>query len=796
MEISKINNKRNTELALKLLKACVNSSFMEKTEYLVFLGFSLARYMQEPIESYMGPLFISATKVLRISDFIKGPVSYHGYINLYQDIYIILREETDIDFSGLYEEIIRITTREFHHEYIDSGYWNELPEELMPFIAQLCDSQKGKNILVPFAGSGSLLLQNDFSFIKAYEPNKQLWFVGILRLVFKNIDTAMFISRDSLIYNYDSHVKYDLVLLNAPIGKVPDDIRIDQASRKVYGYHHIDKTTLAIEYALYNIKPEGSVIAIVPESFLSRSNEFCKRLFMNGYIDTIIQLPSVYEKVIVIFKNKKDDDNGIVMVNFSEIEDANSLVHEYERVKRGGKRYAAYKEKKDILGNNGILYPSWYVNAEDSVSGGVFFAGKRIPNGYVKYKLGDFLTPMEKVTFTGIADVVDARDMYRMDSFDYELNTRKIGPYLCEGEYFLLNENLIVFPDFKHWNEQVMYWCHQDGKEPVSANDSVFPFRFNPSIIDPLYFCWECQSEFVQEQLIGLKLAFNDEKFPMQKLLDVMIVIPQSLEEQKAIYAAEKDIYRYEKLKELGFEEMLLEKEAEVNRNLSSKRHLINEEFPNINCRINNLIDDLLNDEENKDIFAGLASELKELYTDVNKVADEVHQFDTSDFIKEGYVIDLCKSIYRYKSMCNYKIVHTIDSSIDTGVANVFIGYENFDSLMHSIISNACRHGFINEEEHIIRIELAFDSVSNNYILQISNNGVPMKASINTESYSSYGIKAGPKSNTGIGGYIIDAIVKRFKGSLNVEKNSSSFPVKIIIKLPKHEEYETKCFMD
>lgn len=788
MEVVTEKNK-NTELALKLLKVCMNSSFMEKTEYLVFLGFSLARYLQEPIESYMGPLFISATKVLRISDLVKGSVSYHGYFNLYQDIYNILRKETDIDFGELYEEIIRITVREFHHEYIDSGYWNELPEELIPFISQLCDSQKGKSILVPFAGSGLFLLQDDSSFIKAYEPNKQLWFVGILRLIFKNMDTSLFFNIDPFIYNYDSNVKHDLVLLNAPIGAVPDDIRIEPASRKVYGYHHADKTTLAVEYALYNIKPEGSVIAVVPESFLSRSNEFSKRLFLNGYIDTIIQLPSIYERVIVIFKNRKDDDNGIVMVNFSEIEDAGSLVHEYERVKRGGTRYAAYKEKNDILGNNGILYPSWYVDTEDTVSGEVYFAGERIPDGYIKYKLGEFLTPIEKVTFTGMADVVDARDMCRMDSLDYELNTRKLNPCFCEGEYFLLNENLIVFPDFEHWNEQVMFWRHQEGKDPVSANDSVFPFRFNPSIIDPVYFCWECQSEFVQEQLVGIKLAFNDEKFPMQKLLDVMIVIPQSLEEQKAIYAAEKDIYRYEKLKELGFEEILLEKEAEINRNIGVKRHEITHgTLPNLMSRIEILkikVDSL---KANNISDINLKDDIERIKTLAKQLGEKVRMFDSSDFIKEGTVIDLSKSVQKYTTTNNYEVIHDIGF---WGEAKVFIGDENFDLLMRNIIRNAEKHGFENrKDKHIIRIELNYDICNDSFVLGVANNGNPMKEVVDTDSYSSYGFKAGKTSNEGKGGYIIDAIVKRFKGSLEVKKSSGSFPVKIIVKLPKYDEYE------
>lgn len=788
MEVVTQKNK-NTELALKLLKVCTNSSFMEKTEYLVFLGFSLARYLQEPIESYMGPLFISATKVLRISDLVKSSVSYHDYFNLYPYIYIILQEEKDIDYSGLYEEIIRITTREFHHEYIDSGYWNELPEELIPFISQLCDSQKDKSILVPFASSGSFLLQDYSSFIKAYEPNKQLWFVGILRLIFKNMDTFMFINRDPFIYN-DSYVKHDLVFLNTPTGELPNDIRIDKASKIVHNYQHTDSTTFAIEYALNNIKPEGSVIAILPTSFLSRSNEFSKRLFISDYIDTIIQLPPYcYNKVVVIFK--KNQDGGIRMVNgddfYTETEDLDSYVFEYEElldaINKCKHKYARYISKEEIIANNNILYPTWYVDDTEE---------EFVPLGHKTYKLGDFLKPFEKIPFIGLAEVIDARSMYR-EAFVYQLNTDRLAHYSCEKDHYLLNDDLIIFPDFKHWNERVMYYSHKNRENVICANKSVLSFRFDSSLIDPLFFCMECESDFIQEQLVKIKMAYDeDENFPIEPLLNVKIHLPD-LDTQKNLYHIEEKNFWESKFQETNFEKRIKQIYIDVNNQLKIQRHCIRDGYLGAIKDYASLLSDYIAKKNlgNDYVVPSMGYTLNMLMTDMNdrikNMAKKVSSLTTEYEIGLGENLDLCKRIYDFKSQGNYIINHYIDEKIDTKEGAI-VNFNNdcFNDMMESIIGNAVKHGFTNStNKHIIEIKLSSDNNDKMYNLQINNNGSPLPDGMDTCRYGLRGETAGKYGNEGLGGYIVKTVVEHFKGKLEIKnKPDSTFPVRIIIKLP------------
>ena len=816
----KITDNKITEVALKLLKVCENCPLLTKTDYIGVLGFCLAlRRQDEQLTLWTsGSLNLEDGRTIDFYDYFNKDISLLFFESIgsvlekellinYPEVY--RGENEDSVYAKLFEEIISIVIKDLHSHHIDKGFLNELPKDIIHFATQLYDGDlQGQSIFIPFAGTGSFLLQKDFAFAKAYEANKQLWLIGLLRLMFRNMDSSLFINTDPFIYNNNSNIKHDLVFLNTPTGDLPDDIRIDKASKIVHSYQHTDSTTFAIEYALNNIKPEGSVIAIVPDSFLSRGNEFSKKLFMSDYIYTIIQLPDCYNKALIIFK--KNQDNVIRMVNggsesdfCTENEDLDSYVFEYEKlldaINKCESKYVRYIAKKIIIAHNKILFPFWYVDdiEEEFVS-----------LGHKTYKFGDFLKPFDKIPFNGIARVIDARSMYR-EAFVYQLNEGK-RIYAYEKTHYLLNDDLIIFPDFEHWNwnERVMYYSHKNREDVTCASKSVLSFRFNSNLIDPLFFCMECESAFIKKQLAKIRIAYlgKAESWPIDALLNVKILLPTSLDEQKSIYSKAKESYRWEKLQELGIDEILREREKDINLNLKSKLHGINGKFPNIYSRIKflekkvNNINLILKEsvmESLDDLLTIFRERLSFLKTNVERLENEIQKFDTSDFIRDGSVINLCKSIYNYKTTDNYRVEHVIDESIDMSEeANVFIGSENIDSLMQNIINNACRHGFINEEEHIIRIELSFDTDSNNYILQISNNGVPMEESINTNSYSSYGIKAGNTSNTGLGGYIIETIVKRFKGSVEVEKSSSSFPVKIIVKLPKYKEYETKHFMD
>ena len=102
------------------------------------------------------------------------------------------------------------------------------------------------------------------------------------------------------------------------------------------------------------------------------------------------------------------NDSGIIMANLREVEDSDLWIEIYERIEKGDNRYGQNVSKENIVANNTILYPSWYIDSEDEnrilstdIEGKyIEFEEKyyetELPDGYKCYKFSDFLSPIKK----------------------------------------------------------------------------------------------------------------------------------------------------------------------------------------------------------------------------------------------------------------------------------------------------------------------------------------------------------------------------------------------------------------
>lgn len=823
-----ITDKKITEIALKLMdifKTFHDYNFVPTRDYISVLGFCLALHRQYGFWSKHNTT-IPSLKLNNGQD-----INFYDYFNknisllVLQKIDYVLREELctnfnlevytnkdkDLIYSELYEKIIFIVLKDFQ------GYMNELPKEIIHFIPQLYNHHETSpkdSIFIPFAGTGALLLQDNFTFTKAYEPNKQLWLIGILRLMFKNIDTSSFTNTTLPLSDNNSNIKHDLIVLNTPQVELFEDTQIDVAS-----------TILSIEYALCHIKSEGRVIAIIPKSFLSRNNDFSKIFFRNNHIHTIIQLPDSYEEIIVIFReNLHLNDSGIIMANLREVEDSDLWIEIYERIEKGDNRYGQNVSKENIVANNTILYPSWYIDSEDEnrllstdIEGKyIEFEEKyyetELPDGYKCYKFSDFLSPIKKTPYIeieNIVEVVEVNKLHNNESFSYEAKTKRFNPQPCDVKSyfwlnddlinydicFLLDRNLILFTDLN-----AMYYCHQERNSTICAGEDIIPFQFNSSIIDPLFFCLECQREYVREQFSeNLEDSYMDEEFPMKKFLNTRILLPQSLEKQKAIYNEAKKNYQHEMLYKLGFEENLRKKEGELikerekhNKYLSDVRHSMNNLFFHLNPALSSLnksIEKLDSHDVNKHLLKKIKTDLNNVNHNVKRLREETKNLGLNDFIKEAEPINLLDIISDIENQHseNYTIESIIHNNINVNNgAIISFGRDNLFTVIEEIIRNAEKHGFKNKNnKYTIRFKLKLDAKSNNYILEISNNGEPMDKSIDIERFGTHGVKTIDSNGEGLGGHQIKTLIEHFKGSLDlIQDNSSTFPVKFIITLP------------
>lgn len=102
--------------------------------------------------------------------------------------------------------------------------------------------------------------------------------------------------------------------------------------------------------------------------------------------------------------------------------------------------------------------------------------------------------------------------------------------------------------------------------------------------------------------------------------------------------------------------------------------------------------------------------------------------------------------------------------------AYVNIAPEDLRIMLDTIIDNARRHGFSDDESYKnIFIQLFVDASCKYFIVDIFNNGKPLPCGMNKELYGLKGEKAGENAHTGLGGYRVKSIVEHYGGDYNIE---------------------------
>tara|TARA_B110000090_G_scaffold170791_1_gene190560 strand:- start:85 stop:792 length:708 start_codon:yes stop_codon:yes gene_type:complete len=110
--------------------------------------------------------------------------------------------------------------------------------------------------------------------------------------------------------------------------------------------------------------------------------------------------------------------------------------------------------------------------------------------------------------------------------------------------------------------------------------------------------------------------------------------------------------------------------------------------------------------------------------------------------------------------------------------------YQAFDN----IINNAQRHAFVveEEEEEIVEVSLFYNFESSEVELNFCNTGYPLPEYFSLENFTRKGSKSGSKSGKGIGGWLINEVMKAHKAKLDIidESEDSGFSTRIKLTFP------------
>ena len=98
---------------------------------------------------------------------------------------------------------------------------------------------------------------------------------------------------------------------------------------------------------------------------------------------------------------------------------------------------------------------------------------------------------------------------------------------------------------------------------------------------------------------------------------------------------------------------------------------------------------------------------------------------------------------------------------------------------------NAIQHGFTDSSrnDYNITTRLSVNPELQMFQIDVVNNGTPLPKGFDKWRYGIKGEKAGPKSGTGEGGYIVKSIVEHYKGEYDVFSSETSNGVQTTVRI-------------
>ena len=552
------------QLALRLIRVCTNSSWDTK-DYVAILGFCIALHKQGNLSLHSNfTIKINDEKNIGIKDFWKTGMLDSIALN---EIITILQDEVDFNHRDLYEYVISIIQVDFKHDYIESGFWKELPEKVVLFISQLLKDLNVQNVFCPFANLSPISLADNSISILNCESDKKIWLIGFIQLLLKEVDTSQYINEDPLKVLKGLNNEYDSIIVTSFDNHFSNEV-----------INNIKK----------NLKSNGYAIIVTPETFLTKRNNFSKRLLKQNYIHSIIILNSSFSDNIhwVILILKKCKNEKICMVDFREgvLKLENDLIFDpnyndiQNAIETGNKQHVCFVTSNDIVNYNYSLHPSSYV-----VDHTIY---PDIPEGYQLCAISDFLKPIDKAflkqktqLYKRLMFSVDSRNLFS-NNYSYELDENAIGIDYVQGHLCVLDRDLLLFPNFEHTNENPMFYKHNKLCEEVCIDDSIYAVDFDSAKIYPFYLCNEFNKQYVGKQLDKLFSIYSDEDVSIEDILTIKILLPD-LDTQKNLYHQEEKNFWESKLQKTNsdFEKRIKQIHEDVNNQLKIQRHCIRDGY-------------------------------------------------------------------------------------------------------------------------------------------------------------------------------------------------------------------------
>ncbi|NLD94739.1 MAG: N-6 DNA methylase [Fibrobacter sp.] len=718
--------------------------------------------------------------------------------------YILNEVFLDEDLGTLFDEIITQTAKDFSKGIGESFQ----PLEISKLIFKLGDSSTFMDIYNPFAGLASygVYFGKRHHYV-GQEINANTWALGKIRLILNNAYVYDYKLEDS-IQNWNSLEKqYDLLVSTPPFGYWRNPY--------LYSGGDILPANSYEEFFILNginnaLKQGGKLIGLFSEGLLFGSKKsqhlLRKEVIEAGFVEMIISLPSnifyntsINTSVIVLNKGNFNDRKSVKFIDgssfYKNIGGKNILQTEVllNAIEYCDKKYVRTISTEDIKKNNYRLdVRSYFINKIE------------IPAGYKKIKLKEVLkynNKREKVldankNILSISDLTD-------NQFDYEKQYNHKSNHersRTVSAYYTFEDILLVSLRFK--NIKPTYY-RSSNSHPIYYSQNLTGFYLLLDQIDISYLINELNADYVKQQVTSFSIGSVMSYIRVSDFLNIEILVPPSIEEQKAIVKGAKEAYQIASVKELGLEGVIEKMKTEYIDEMRIKKHNLAQYVNSLQSSVSALIkfikknNGTISDEQLISIQRHITIEqhLQNMMNTTNEIGTFVNSLTNDLEFGDARNINLNDFISRYidnypQDKFEFKYYIDKESFIDNNkkfAPTTAISEPDLKEIFNNIVKNAENHGFVDatKKNYIISISLSFDINKNMLRIDIANNGKPMPSGMDESRYTLKNEKAGITGNEGLGGFRISQIIGHFGGELKLSTNEQEeFPVTITLYLP------------
>jgi type I restriction enzyme M protein len=668
------------------------------------------------------------------------------------------------------------------------------PREVSEIINHFVPRDRTINYYNPFGGLASLAidLPKNVNYLGEEKRIRNQVLGRIRMMIHKCPPDFKFIEGDS-IKRFGSSDKYDFIAFNPPFNLKLDEYNFPESSY----FSKRNANAFIISECFNKLKKGGKMVFVMSTGFLSsrstREMRLKKFLVNNDFLESIIALPSnilnfssISVNIITLSKEEVKKSN-IRFIDASEIykEHSNKQnIIDAEKVielidTSDNKDFVRDISYKEIIENDYNLQVSRYVVEDLGLTVNETDSLEKLENLISLVKREK--TTESKGKYIKIGDLSS-------DEFEYTKTFEEIEERELRSDANLLQQDaLLVSLAFNDLKPTLYSKKEEDIFYPPT---NILACIVNAGKVNIDYLILELHKEYVKNQLKSKRQSAAIQRVSRKDLLGIKIVLP-SLEEQ----VNKVNIYRTSIInkKQQDFKDLVESYGIDVADDNSFLRHqiagtlknvrgafnaikqIINEQIvlvsPNVlNLKRNEKLDTTLFDYLNI-----LERDLKNINKSVNVVREEldltdlrVTKFDVLKFLTD-YVNEVKN---RHSNL--FEISINLDEEVlkENQVKEVFIhgDKELLRRIFDNIVENAVKHGFNNIINPNNKIDVFIIYIFEDSEIQVdfTNTGIPLPEDFSYEAYIRKGSKAGENAGDGIGGWLINEVMKLHNGRFGI----------------------------